>query len=351
MSHETAEAIELPIKLPPELADHEWIAERVFYTLPKRLLEALIDKIGEESFNPERLRVERILSDAVAHNPHVAGFQNGQSIDFALLSVEPEPLVCPTELQRQQLHWSKTVEHCESTARILRARLQLFLDAERGYAGWLMTEPKFLAERDAFLAQWDSHIERLGLPRNGPTVLQMSRVEMPFAKVTDGGEKQYLDAYAAFCARWRLADLRTAELPEPLTPQIPVQTPLALLTHMQAGGVTLYQPDTMPVPSRDKLRTILEEVRESHENEHLAEWIQIVGRDRHNDHSIQLFGSIFVVRHFEAVLNERHAEALDRKIGRMEEAFADFLAVSADAVDKYRQRIRRRRPSGSPAAP
>lgn len=122
MSHETAEAIELPIKLPPELADHEWIAERVFYTLPKRLLDWLIAKIGAESFDPERLRVEQALSNAVADDPHAVGFEAGQPIFHTLLALDQEPLPCPDAQKLRQLGWPHTVKQYESTAKELLAR-------------------------------------------------------------------------------------------------------------------------------------------------------------------------------------------------------------------------------------
>lgn len=92
--------------------------------------------------------------------------------------------------------------------------------------------------------------------------------------------------------------------------------------------------------ARGRLRAILDEVRVSHEDAHLEELIRIVRRDRHNDHTVRLLGRVFLVRHIEALLRERHPEALHRNVGPMEEVLARFLHVSPDAIMKYRQRHR-----------
>ena len=220
--------------------------------------------------------------------------------------------------------------------------MEFYHVALRGYAGWLLTNPQFLDERDGLLQKWSGQQAKHGIPQNGPTRFGGVPHAKMFQPVTDDSTSRFLSAFKQFYARWRLQHLKTRELPEPLSPQIPLVTPLAILTHMEAGGVSLYQPDTMPVPPRDRLRDILEEIRVHHQDDHLADWVDVVGRNRHNDNSLQFYGSILAVHHYWTVLEERHSQALKGNIGRVEEAFAEFLGTGRDAVHGHRQHVRDR---------
>jgi hypothetical protein len=98
----------------------------------------------------------------------------------------------------------------------------------------------------------------------------------------------------------------------------------------------------MPVPPRDRLRDILEEIRTHSEQEHLREWLRIVSRSRRSNHSMGLYGQIFAVHHYWSVLEQRHPQSLAGNVSRIQHAFAAFLHVSPEAIDKYRRRIRAR---------
>jgi hypothetical protein len=212
----------------------------------------------------------------------------------------------------------------------------------RGYIGWLITNARFLKERNELFARWQSELERNGIPQSGETFLETVPPSKAVQRITSDTTKRFLDAFAQFYARWRLVQLVTGELPEPLAPQIPVRTPLALLSHMEAGGVTLYQPDTVPVPPRDTLRDVLEDVRIGNENAHLGEWITVVRKGRANNESITRFERLLVLHHYWTVLQQRHPGIFRRNTGRIQDAFADFLHVSPRAIEKDRQLVRKR---------
>ena len=64
------------------------------------------------------------------------------------------------------LGWSKTPGQYEMLAKTLQERSLTFRKAIQGFAGWLITNPDFLRERDAFLEKWAVN-EQFGLPPSG----------------------------------------------------------------------------------------------------------------------------------------------------------------------------------------
>ena len=330
--------------VPEQYRHHELVAGSVFYTLPVRLLTELVGKCGRGSFDEDLLQMEVALSEKIAHHPGLVGYsEKGEAITYSLLSSQHKLLWDASDAELDKM--SATREKWETTRQQYTDRAAPFLDALRGYCGWLLTNREFLGERDELFATWEDRLARDGIPLSGPTMFGGVPHEELVRKVLDGEEVRFLQQFETFYARWRLQHLLTAELPEPLAPQIPLLTPVALLTHMKAGGVTLYQPDTMPIPSANLVRQMLDDVRMSHDNEHLAEWVRIVRKGRQNDHAVRAFGKIFVLHHYWMQLEQRHPLLFKGRVRQVHEAFAEFLYVSPDAVDKYRQKIRSRLPA------
>ena len=330
-----------PVLVPEEYRGHELVAGRVFYTLPIRLLDLLVKECGRTAFDPGALRMEVVLSEQLQHNYHLAGYTaTGEAFAYHLLA------------QDTWADWNPTEEILQ-TAKIPRAdfekvrtgapkEFELFEVALRGYVGWLVTNPQYLEERDALFDTWTDMIAAEGIPLSGSTMFgEVAHSEL-IQPVSDNRVVKFLKAFEQFYARWRLQHLVTKELPEPLSPQSPVVTPLALLTHMKTGGVTLYQPDTMPVPGRDRLRKALDTVRLHQDNDHLAAWIKVSRLSRPSDSAMTAFRRIFIQHHYWTALEQRHPQIFRGNVGRIQNAFAEYLYVSPDSVDKYRQRIRSR---------
>ncbi len=312
----------------------------VVYTFPQRLLKELLLTLKIGPLDRQALVLEQQQASKLAKNPHWVGHDSaGSYISYSLLAPGSLANWDPSDkhLKLLGLTPAKFKMICQEG----QARQAPYLTALSGYAGWLVTNPEFLAERDQLFTTWKTFVKKEGVPRSGPTTFGNLEHTTLARKVTNSGVVGFLKAFENFYARWRLQHLVTRELPQPLAPQIPLLTPLAPLTHMKTGGVTLYQPDTMPIPGRDRLIDVLTDVRHLQANDHLAGWLKLSRRDRSSDHSMQAVGQEFRLHHYWSILEQRHPTALERNVGRAQEAFGEFLGVDSATVDKYRQRIRR----------
>jgi hypothetical protein len=94
-------------------------------------------------------------------------------------------------------------------------------------------------------------------------------------------------------------------------------------------------PDICPVPSRDKLREILEEaLRERSAPDYLSEWFEIVHSDNVAKNQIPRYARIFEVQHYLRALYARHAAALERKKSAIALAISEYLTVSDDSIER-----------------
>lgn len=104
---------------------------------------------------------------------------------------------------------------------------------------------------------------------------------------------------------------------------------------MRRSGTTFYIPDICPVPTRDTLRTTIEEaLRNRHAPDYLAEWFDIVNSDNVAKNQIPRHGRIFEVQHYFRALHARHSEALRRKKSALIFALAEYFRVSDDTVER-----------------
>lgn len=329
------------MSVPDCYADHSLIRGRIFYTLPVGLLREVERAVGRDAFAQDLVEMEYALAEQLDPVPTLVGFDRGQAIEYALLTSAAVPLPQASDDWLKRLNFDRVTyaAFCKKVAQ----QIGSYPAALRGYVGWLRTNPDFLDGRDQLFEKWPDQLAEHGIPQAGPTFFGGIPYEKLFYPVQRSTMLDFLNDFDSFYTRWRLRHLKTRDLPEPLAPQIPLNTPLALLSHMREGGVSLYQPDTMPVPPRDRLRNVLEDTRLARANDHLSEWIRIIRRSRRNDQAIALFGQVLSVHHYWTTLEDRHPRLFGGNIGRLQEAFSRFLCVSTDAVDKYRQRIRRRR--------
>lgn len=330
------------LAVPERYATHPLIQGKTFYTLSVTLLDELQQTLGCAAFDQELFDMERALAEQLKPIPAFVGFRDGQAIRYELLAPEPAALPPADQATLDRLKWNLTVGEYAAICETAQKRIKPYRVAMRGYVGWLLTNRQFLDDRDQLFQKWPDHLAKHGIPQSGPTTFGGVPHRDMFRPVRDKTMLDFLNDFAAFYARWRLQHLNTRELPEPLALQIPLVTPLALLTHMEAGSVSLYQPDTMPVPPRDQLRHALDDVRVARENDHLREWIKIVRHERHSNWALDAYGDIFALHHYRTVLLQRHAEVFSRRLGKLDEAFAGFLGRGIRTVENHRARIRTR---------
>ena len=83
------------VKLPKKYARHPSIVGRIFYTFPRKLLDAIKARCGRRSFSPQLVDMEYELSDVLANDPTIVGFENGQAIFYPFLFVDGDRLASP----------------------------------------------------------------------------------------------------------------------------------------------------------------------------------------------------------------------------------------------------------------
>lgn len=74
-----------PSRLPSRYADHPSVAGHYFFTIPKELLEDVVDLVGETQFDRELLAVERALSAECGDHSSTVGFRDGVPVHYGLL--------------------------------------------------------------------------------------------------------------------------------------------------------------------------------------------------------------------------------------------------------------------------
>ena len=164
-----------------------------------------------------------------------------------------------------------------------------------------------------------------------------------FDLTTPVSSSSYVERLQAFCLRWRLSSLAAPNLPVPLQPQMPAPSLLSVTGQMNAVGATYYLPDTFPLPSREELRSMMEEsLRGADTPDHLASWMSLVRGENRAKNQIVRFGRLFEIQHYARILQERQPAIMHRRLGALERAFATFFDVSIDAIHLDLQVVRQR---------
>lgn len=209
-------------------------------------------------------------------------------------------------------------------------RLDRHAASRRGYLGWLTTNPQFLDEHERFFdAHW-SDFDEVGLPT--PPIPDEATIPPEWAR--SRSDEPFAMALRDFCDRWRLQSMVAPFLPQPLAPQFSSLLPAHAAQHSPSGA-RISVPDTFPIYSGDEVQRMVEDaVRGSGLPEHLAEWHEIAQAENVGKSRIGRFGRLFEIQHYTRILYQRHAEALNRKQGKLKEALASFLQVSPDSIHK-----------------
>ena len=134
----------------------------------------------------------------------------------------------------------------------LRERFLPAAYAQRGYAGWLVSNKLYRSELDTLTHGWRRKIARHRIPVVGST--NRGALFDPVGPRYLQAENRFIGDFSAFFARWQLEGQATPDLPVPLTPQAPVLVPELSRRHLALAGFTMSVPVICSVPSRDQLR-------------------------------------------------------------------------------------------------
>lgn len=318
------------VGVPRQYHGHRLLSLGPYFTLPMPLLEQIVTEVGRERFDSEMLEMERALSAECKNHDSKVGFWGGQPIEFLLLRPNNDSVnYFPDD-------WLEGLpDNCDARASLAigSQRLNWSADVRRGYCGWLMTNLAFLDEHRQIFEDWTEETADNGIPNMGPVVPVAEQVAD--AQRAEGDTERFIEDFEQFFIRWRLDGMPAPFVPQPLTLCLPVTDLRPVLGHMRHGGKTFYIPDICPVPSRDKLRQMLEEsLRERSGPDYLAEWFDIVHSDNVAKNQIPRYARIFEIQHYLRALYERHAAALQRKKSAMIIALAEFFRVSDDSIER-----------------
>jgi len=319
------------VEIPPQFRTHPLLRISPYFTLPMQFLERVVAKVGKDRFNAELLEMERALSDACGDHSSRIGFWGGRPIDFMLL--RPNNLPMTDFFLRGMAKWGKSTQEATAILALGNERLDWTADVRRGYCGWLMTNRAFLDEHRGVFQVWTDQVAYNDIPRMGPVV--RSARSVPGAKRAGKILRQFVWAFENFFIRWRLEGMPAPFVPLPMGVHMPVVDLRPVLGHMRHGGTTFYIPDICPIPSRDKLREILEEaLRDRNAPDYLAEWFEIVHSENAAKNQIPRYARIFEVQHYLRALYARHAAALERKKSDVILAISEYLGVSDDSIGR-----------------
>jgi hypothetical protein len=313
---------------------HPLLRDRFFYTIPERLLQSVCrPQVGETfEIDEKLLELEFELSRLSGDHGSRVGFWKEFPIECDLLSLTP--------FSRSDSALAASLS--DSQIQVVNERLASFTEIACGYAGWLMTNPDFLSELNLLVETFGDQMRRWGTALTGLPIPSTQPPGM-FNPTNEDGWTEYDSAVVEFCIRWRLRGLAGPRIPIPMQPMVSGQFPLTITAQLMRAGGVFNWPDTFPLFARDELRDLLADaLRSSGSSGHLDDWYRIIGSSNRAKNEIRKLERRFQFRHFWSLLRERHPRAFERRLNRVEAAFAEYLGVDVSTVKLDRGQIRER---------
>tara|TARA_R110002167_G_scaffold300654_2_gene504924 strand:+ start:2276 stop:3406 length:1131 start_codon:yes stop_codon:yes gene_type:complete len=201
-------------------------------------------------------------------------------------------------------------------------------ERQRGYAGWLVTDPGFQLSKAGFIGEWWEQIQERGEFPDVPP-MNMLRDSTPIPK----NQRRFYADYTQFYYDWSLEKLATPHLPEPMHSN-PVGASQYSVEVYGAAGLALFIPWYLLADQNLKLHDIANHHLMYGHKKHLQGWIGKKSQEEdklgHNRYSIML--KMFVFQ--ECGLYPRYKERLNGKVGKINEAFTEFLeGTELDALE------------------
>jgi hypothetical protein len=314
--------------VPTRFIHHPFVENSYFFTLPGPLLDHLSREVA---FDKHTLEFERTLSDICGDHSTICGFWNGRALGYDLLRAPKRwrPLV----EDAAAVGWNISQDQLDETMELLEERSDSFRQTARAYTGWLISNQKFLDEQKTLLTQWSSEVRQEAQRRLGSVFLDGS-VLPDDAATTDEEWSRCRNAFEAFYARWRLADLAAPFLPVPLRPLMSGNIPISVMPQVNRANGAFCYPDTFPVKMRAIRGVVEDALHGSDSPAHLQQWMNLVSGENTAKKSLQRFARLFEVQHYWRILHQRHEKSIERRLGKVKFALAEFLGVSFDSIHR-----------------
>jgi hypothetical protein len=313
---------------------HEWLAgggSDVLYCLP----EAAIDRLsqphsGRRLLSPLADAGERALL-ALCRRYHAIGFLKGRPIQYAYLAQSP-PRLFQDDLPGfdwSQPDWREYAQ-LEASQMATREAINLRL---KGYVGWLLTSPEFLADISGLKKNWELLPEpgRPDLPLARPMSRPVMKGETPPEEL-DNNLAAFATKLEIFLNHWGLIELVTWDLPRPQGPLFPSLLP-ASAPAAPPGGLHIVLPLHYPLTHDDAvLHQILKLQRDLARDQGLDR--SLAGLPHH-----RLYAQILEIVHWERVVTERYGLGKTPRgfVGHLVEALAEATGTQVETVEKWRK--------------
>lgn len=322
--------------LPTDLHGHERFLHRFSFALPSKLIAAIERSVGRDTLDSQAWQLEHRLARLCDGWKGMFGWKNGLGLmDSRIFDCGLDQAAISEDYLKEcagvnQCTKQEVVDGIKSGS----DRIDWFVEMASGYCGWLVSDPGFCREQDELLTAWEEQVRTLGFPLPGTRVFFLDRGQFLFFQNLTKEQKGFLTAVEEFKLRWRLDNLRAPFVPQPSLPQIPAVLPSQVMRSMQQPGRVIDIPDTFPFYSKDMVRDLIDNMRGSDSsNHHLRGWRDLIAPDNQGKKKITSFARAYRFMHFWSTLISRHGESLAGKLGKLEEAFAEFLSGNPSKID------------------
>jgi hypothetical protein len=259
--------------------DHPALRNNTLYAIPEGLLRA-IEQESPDFLTATEKRFERDLARYGG-----VGFHCGRPIRFKLFGEMQRQPFNPAESRwRQRIdaaerridqsfeeymtslgrHQAEVVAHRQQRDEF-RKRI---LERQRGYVGWLLTNPDFRAQRDGFFAQWMRRL-RLASRESGVSLDQGQRPSKTPRKTT----RDFWADAVQFLWRWGLEAMVTPDLPLPLDPGLE-RPNFGDQSSLRAAGMVFFIPWYLVVDKDMRLDELIDNYRLEAPLSHLEDWLR-----------------------------------------------------------------------------
>ena len=263
------------------------------YCLTRPAIESLAKQSSRKpAFLGESDREFELALADLCKQSSAVGIWNGNPVQFPYLQ---PPLPPPSRAAMMDCGWSAQqaacVEGLVTHADETRQRL-------KGYVGWLVTDPDFLAARDQLAKEWGALplSNRLSFPLQRSVSLPE---RPPGSRPATSTAVQFQEQLDAFLDHWGLTQMVTWDLPDPQGPLIPADVP-ANSPSMPKHGLHIVLPIHYPLLGSDGL--LLEIQRQQ---VYLAQGsglpTAVAGLPHHD-----VYGQLLEVEHIERTIRSRY---------------------------------------------
>lgn len=297
------------------------------YAIPQSMLDGLESRSRAHLLSGAALNAEHELTEHCC-TEQIVGYSHGWSVRFDLLDDPDRKAQSVRALVEEFAEMRGDPPPSRRTLMQFQLQSAGIKRAQRGYAGWLVTNQRYRQELRQVQEKWSPPARRFGLPMVGT----LWHAPKSFRK------SKYRMALAAFFERWQLEGLASFELPVPMGPELPVVDPKPMIARMRACGTTLFLPDTFPVPSREEIRSIGLNVQAQRADAHLRDWINIVRREG-NRTGVARFGQLLAVHFCWAIVRSRYSNLVKRNAERIDAAVGQYVNCAPDTVRRFRRLI------------